>query len=373
MDKVGILTLYDPINYGACLQTYALRAFLECSGFDAEVIDYRPSTSGVDKRTTFQKVRSCIWKNTLYKLLNDKSRFEKTNQFKKENIKYSSGTFYNFEELNCGCSYDSLIVGSDQVWNPQIIGSDKAWFLGFSDASLRIAYAASFGVSQLDECFWKTYAESLKKLNAISVREETGAEIVWKLVQRRASVVVDPVFLISKKQWEKLSVQPSEKKKYILSYYMQGDSKVESTIDETSKKYAIEHNCKIINIGKRDITKLKVWEPNAFGIGPGEFLGLIQKAEAVVTNSFHGTAFSLIFEKPFVSVANTDKNSLASRIVDLLVRLNMQQWIQDVRSENEVGVKPVPERSKVLLQKEIEKGKAYVLNALEGKEKNETM
>ena len=135
MKKIGILTLFDPINYGACLQTYALRAFLEQCGFDAQVIDYRPQSGNVDKRTSFQKMRSYIWKNTLYKLLCDKKRIELTEQFKKDNIQYSGDIFYSIGEMDSSCNYDALIVGSDQVWNPQFSGNDKAWFLEFGTAS----------------------------------------------------------------------------------------------------------------------------------------------------------------------------------------------------------------------------------------------
>lgn len=370
MKKIGILTLFDPINYGACLQTYALRAFLEQCGFDAQVIDYRPQSGNVDKRTSFQKMRSYIWKNTLYKLLCDKKRLELTEQFKKDNIQYTADTFYSIEEMDRSCNYDALIVGSDQVWNPQFSGNDKAWFLEFGTASLRLAYAASFGVSRLDEIYWEPYRESLEKINAISVREETGAEIIQNLIRQEVPVVVDPVFLIRKEQWERIG-DSVQRKKYILCYYMQGDVAVESEIFKVAKRYAREHHCEILNIGKRDLAKIKVWEPNAFGMGPKEFLGLICNAEAVVTNSFHGTAFSLMFEKPFVSVVNTDRNSLSSRIVDLLTRIDMQSNIKDIQTENEVIPKQISKRSKTLLQVEIEKGKRFLLDVLKEGEKSE--
>lgn len=362
---IGILTYSRSINYGACLQTYALQAYLSQKGFEVEEIDYC-AQSQYNQRNLYQRIRSFIWNKTLRVILKDREREKRTELFRKKNIQYTNRTYHSFEELSACNNYSYVIVGSDQVWNPQMIGMDSSWFLGFAGAAKRIAYGASFGVSELPEEYRQFYASNLRNMDAISVREESGAKIIEDILNTKPAVVVDPVFLIERRQWEKVLVCPTQDK-YVLCYYMPGFPEAEAQIDRLARAYASKFGLKVLNIGKRETAKLRFRNENLFGIGPAEFVGWIQNAEAIVTNSFHGTAFSLIFEKKFLSIAGRHNGSmdLSSRITDLLSRLNMQDWIVSPSKRQIVEPRTMPENSKAILRREIRRSKRFLLNALE--------
>lgn len=364
-DTIGILTYSNSINYGACLQTYALQAYLKEQGFSVEEINY--SMQGKrNQQKMFFRIRSFIWKNTLRAILKDRKREKKTALFRKAHIQYTDRVFYNFEDLKECHHFDSVIVGSDQVWNPQMIGMDPAWFLSFAGSAKKLAYGASFGISKIPDEYQQFFINHLKHMNAISVREESGAEIVESLIKKKPAVVVDPVFLLNRSQWEQILVLPP-KSKYILCYYMPGFPEVEAQIARCAQEYAHKHGLQVVNLGKRELAKLQFRRENLFGEGPAEFLGWIRNAEAVITNSFHGTAFSLIFEKKFLSVVGqqSGRPDLSSRITNLLSRLDMEDWIMRPGQDEGTEPKIIPEKSKETLQREIEKSKYFLYHALE--------
>ena len=363
---IGILTYSHSINYGACLQTYALQAYLRQQSFAVEEIDYCEQGQP-DRRTLFLRIRSLLWQKTLRAILKDRKRQKETERFRGKYIQYTKQRFHNAEELKACSNYDYTIVGSDQVWNPRMIGLDPSWFLCFADTAKKIAYGASFGVSELPEEYRQFYASNLRNMDAISVREESGAKIIEEILNMKPAVVVDPVFLVRRPQLEKILVRPTQEK-YVLCYYMPGLPEAEAQIDRLARAYADKLGLKVLNIGKRETAKLQFRSGNLFGVGPAEFVGWIQNAEAIVTNSFHGTAFSLIFGKKFLSIAGLHNKhmDLSSRITDLLSRLKMQDWIVAPSQREIVEPRSIPENSKAILRQEIRQSERFLLNALEG-------
>ena len=365
---VGILTYSRSINYGACLQTYALQAYLKECGFSVEEIDYRAQGHS-NHLGLFQRIRSFVWQKTLRVLLKDRKRENKTELFQTKRIQYTEQVFRNFEDLKKCHSYDYVVVGSDQVWNPKMIGKDSSWFLDFADKSKKIAYGGSFGISKLPNEFQQFYVRNLRNINMISVREESGAEIVEELIKTKPLVVVDPVFLLERLQWENILIKPSVEK-YVLCYYMPGFPKAEAQIARLARVYADRYKLKVLNVGKRETAKIQLGQDNQFGIGPAEFVGLVKNAEAIITNSFHGTAFSLIFEKKFLSVAGHQSGcmDLSSRIIDFLSRLDMQEWVVSPLQQKIVEPRCIPKNSREILQQEIKKSKQFLFDALEVKD-----
>ena len=365
MKKIATLTI-DSLNYGAVLQTFALNHYLRLQGYDNKVIKYIYS-NGYDDRTTFQKFRSVIWRKYFRPFIQDTKRIEKTELFKRK-ITFTQ-IFQTRESLSkIASEFDTYIVGSDQVWNPRFVGEDKNWFLDFTSKK-KIAYAASFGLSVLPQQYMVKYKEQIKKLDAISVREESAAKLIQDMGLSMPQVVLDPVFLLSKEQWLKLAVKPKQQK-YILCYYMPGFAPVEKKIKTLAKFYAKKYNYPILNIGKKEYSRFFFWENNLLGIGPAEFLGLIANAEMIITNSFHGTAFSVLFDKKFISVINTalGKKDLSSRIVDLLKGIGHTSSLLDVSKpeENSLLISHLSEDSKENLEHNISKSKQFLVDQLGG-------
>lgn len=368
MKAIGILTFCQSINYGACLQTFALRKYLENNGFNAVIIDYVPNYENEDDpRNILQRIRSWVWEKTLRRFLRDYKRISKTITFKEKYFKFTKKRYFDPKQLRDNSeNFVCCIVGSDQVWNPRYVGSDMTWFLDFTDTK-RIAYAASFGISELPPKYVPIYRRYLQDFDNITVREETGANIVKDLIGVKPEVVLDPVFLIDKHEWQNMAVSVVGYK-YVLCYYMPGFPDVEKKIAEIAKKYAKETNATIVNIGKHEISKLKFWENNCFGISPEEFLGLVNGAEMVITNSFHGTAFSLIFGKKFISVVN-DKNNIqsnvSSRIVDLLSKIGGLEHLCRVNDLKVPGLDEMGYDYKQLIEQEKQKSKLFLKRVLE--------
>ncbi len=365
--KIGILTTSNSINYGACLQTYALQRYLRNEGVDAEVVDFRPEAKGRNQSFAI-RARSFVWDHTLRVLLKDRARVEKTAAFRRDYVRYSEETYTDAEGILKSRDYSTMIVGSDQIWNPRYALYDKGvWFLKTENPVNRVSYAASFGIPVLPEKAESAYRDGLAGFDAISVREETGAAIVRELTGGDPAVVLDPVFLLSKGEWEEFAVTPRSSG-YVLCYYMQGFPAVEEEIRRQAEAIAKSKGLKVINIGKRELARMRFWENNEYGYGPSEFVGLFLNADYVVTNSFHGSALSVLFGKPLVSVVDGGLGAagLSSRLVDLLKRIGREGSILDIADKEAFdlgGSSPEVARPE-LLEREIAKSKGFLAESL---------
>lgn len=330
--KTKTLTFHCAYNYGAMLQTYALQQTLKKIDIENEVIDFRPEKLRENYSVTIYKKNKNIIKNLIslltYKVRkNRKILFE---NFLREEIKLSSRTYFSYEELKEDIvEKDVYIVGSDQVWNPEVIYS-PAYFLNFEEKEIfKIAYAASFGQDKILEKYYPTIKESLENFDNISVRENSGVELVKKIASREATKVLDPVFLLSKKEWDKLGKEKSDilnsklEKDYILIYSLENNSLLLEIAEKikkiTGKQIVILHSDYTIR------TKLKICLSKNINIveaGPKEFINLFSNADYILTNSFHGTAFSIIYNKKFVVLPHTTRNTRMESLLGELGLLN---------------------------------------------------
>lgn len=308
--KVGILTFPNSPSFGASLQMRGLYRALEMLGADVEIINYQ-NTYMRDKKHINVSDRNAI-RNAIIELLTIPGKikfhnFEKHLRFFPSKIINEND---NFEQINN--RYDYLICGSDQVWNPLVTGEDTNYFFSFCDSDAKkISYAASFGVDKLSGTFADNAKELLAKFNHISVREERGVEIISELLDRNCTLVVDPTMLISQSEWrsheKKISSLPP---RYIAKFIFNYDKNVEEKIDELSKKTDLP----VVTIGGTFITKLKNKLVTG-SIGPNEWLYVLDHADYVVTDSFHGAAFSIILHKNlWVSLASSTNSRLKTLI-----------------------------------------------------------
>lgn len=324
--NIGIMTFHRAINYGAILQAYALNCVLNKLGADVKIIDYlSPSISSRHKL-----MRPSLNPIDLYRYL----RYSKTVNAKFEHFQLFldkmnlSSKASSFDELNkLSESMDAVICGSDQVWNTEITNQDFHYFLDFVPHSVKkIAYAASFGQTQIPKSIDKTIGGYLRRFDSISVREDSGAELVDKLIGKRPDVVLDPTILLSKEEWRKLRSHEELPERYILVYSVGEIEKLFPTATEISNKTGLP----LVVFSHREYSSLS----NTFYIktaGPTGFIDAFDRADYVITNSFHGTAFSVIFRKKFLVQTRTVDTSkglgINSRIITLLEKTGLNRQV----------------------------------------------
>ena len=339
MKKVGIVTFHRADNYGAVLQNYALQKAVG-DWCNIETVDYRcdilekpyltppfsEKSSGIVKK---------ILNHTRY-LFNIKRFYRLRNGFDEFRKKYlKTSREYNQRDLiNNSNDFDVYIIGSDQVWNDKITNADLVYSLGFQTRAKKASYAASAGSIQMIS---KQTLDNISNLDYISVREKDLQEYIISTLKKRVSLVVDPVFLISKEEWENIISKPKRKDKFVFTYSV---SEMTEDVIKIAKHIARQDNVKIYHMdhslkyGTRGICK--------YGATPLEFIEYIRDAKIVIASSFHAVAFSIIFGKKFIAIPT---KKTASRIESLLqivgVEENMfasyEEYInnsKDIRSPN---------------------------------------
>lgn len=312
--KTLTITLHDTDNCGSSLQAYALQQFLLRNNVDNEIIDYVPDYvkyNGSRIRSIVKKVLYCI--PTIQK--NRKFKF-----FKKSLLKYTKVCYKTYEELeNSGLEADCFITGSDQLWNDTFMcGRDPAYYLGFTKRN-KLAYAVSLGKENISPDNKKMIQEHASEYKWISVREPSSVSVVSDIVDVPVMHVCDPVFLNKKETYSEIARKVELNCKYILVYLAQAIDKVAiNTMLSILKK---NMDCKVVLIGT--CVKRCDCDIHLKAVSPQEFLYLIENAEYVVSNSFHATMFSLIFEKQFSTLLPKENGT---RITSVLEQLNLQDY-----------------------------------------------
>lgn len=329
---IGLLTLDSHnSNYGGLLQAYALQQVIHSLGYTCEIIDYIRST----ERATFS-VKRDIRNLTLKKCFDriiwlttkenynpkvkaiDARRIAKCDVFRDSYMKLSSPC--TREELpQLGIRYDAIVCGSDQIWNPSF--NLPSFFLDFVPDSVgKVIYAASIGRDELSHREREVYAQYLKPLHWISVRESGAKKIVEQIAEDKAiKLVLDPTLLLETSHWEQIAgAERLVQQKYVFCYFL--------GIDEQKKNAALEfashHGWKIISIPYLHSRYERLDEDfsaEELDVGPAEFLNLIRHAEFVLTDSFHASVFSILFQKEFRVFGRTWENGdMNTRIHTLL-------------------------------------------------------
>lgn len=352
--KVGIVTFHHAVNYGAVLQTYALQQYLSNLGIDSDVIDYRcPYIEYFYKPIKANPIKNgkMFIREILYYSCNKKKR-TKFNTFLKHYIKLSKvvKTQQELEQINS--EYDFFIAGSDQVWNLKWSGLDKTYFLDFADTNKKYSYAASFGFDRIPNEQKQVYQQLLSEFQAISVRENTGKEIIRELLKRESEVSVDPTCLITKAEWEKICVYPKEQG-YILIYMLDHSEELISFAEKVSR----ERRAKIIYIS--DALRKEYNFEYRGALSPTEFIGLFANAGYVITNSFHGLMFSVIFEKEFCIQYQKKPEAPNSRLIDFIHDYHLEnRLLENIKMEE----KPDYILVNQIMKKKVEQSKRFLLS-----------
>lgn len=315
--KIAILTFHRAVNYGAILQAYALQATLEKKGFTAEILDYRNeaieknyySPMGIGN-TIGAKIKSLVLFPVQKKRNKAFCGFYQTH-LKTSSLKYDLKNIRDVEK-----NYDYFVVGSDQVWNLRCTNYDATYFLDFVPPSKRISYAASLGKYEETLEDYMKYIQYIEEFKRVSVREKAGQEYLNQRINEEITVDIDPTFLLSKEEWMSMSATTSHSD-YIFLYSVN----LNSDVLFVGRKLAKKTKKKLIILTLRNKPlKLQENEVNLSGVSPEEFLGFIDHAHFVVTNSFHGAAFSIIFNKDFYLVKNK-KHGLDNSRLEMLLNI----------------------------------------------------
>ena len=329
--KIGLLTFHCAQNYGAVLQCYATQEFLKSKGYDVEVIDYRPEyllrsyrlfntqrivcgnpvTAAINLvKELIQFPRRC-YRQWAYR------RFAKRHLVLSDKVTMETIPAY----------YDTYIVGSDQIWNPKLThGFDNAYFcrFAFPKGNKRyIAYAASMEAKALSPEAKQYYQETLKGFDAISVREGDLAQLLQPLTPLQITQVLDPTLMADTCIWDTFATHRFTKKKYVVIYQGRSNKASEHIAKDIAKQVGGE------------VVILSTWFSLSRGeshqnLAPESFVDIIRHAACVITTSFHGTAFSIIFNRPFYTIRMNDGADTRSQ--SLLESLNLQDRMIDTDS-----------------------------------------
>lgn len=335
--KLGILTFHRAANYGAVLQVYALQHYLLSKGYDTEIIDYKcNSIEHVHSPLYFLYCRGWLkkCKQFLRSIIKSKKR-RLFNHFIDEHLRLSKTRNITKDSIQetAAESYDVIIAGSDQIWNPYLTNNDTTYLLDFvSSKVIKISYAASIGVAQLPSACHITYRKLLKKFDAVSVREKQGQLLLNNICKKNYKIMLDPTLLLSSEDWKRFMVNPPYNN-YILLYTIKPDKKLEKYALEAAKKKQMP----LIYISDTLLRRKKIiYIPYAT---PEEWVGLFAGASYIITNSFHGTAFSISFNKKFIIGLSTEPHNVNSRIIDLLRELEITATVKDtyILSDNNIN------------------------------------
>ena len=299
--RAGLITFHFAHHYGAQLQALATMKAIQGLGYECEIIDYRlPHTTRTNQ--LFKKsgsVRGMVSDaHTALHYAAFKRRFDRFEAFVAEEMSLSSRRYTSVEQLRSAPpEYDVYVAGSDQIWNPFIFADkqfDPAFLLDFGGEGRRIAYAPSLGVPSLPEDKAEELKRYLAPFCALSVREKRGKVVLREAAGRDARVVLDPTLLLNGEDWSKLANPERRKGPYILCYFVSDPGEAAPYALALSQKTGWP----IVQLaGARQ--KIDGASELVFDAGPREFLALFRDTAAVVTDSFHGAAFSLQFKKNF--------------------------------------------------------------------------
>lgn len=369
--KIKTITCHNVYNYGASLQAYALMHYLENTGHDVEIIDYLPDYKKVYNFTKvpqkgkmakmirimpfLKRLLALIHNRKTIRLLPKKKYFD---SFTRNYLHLTSRQYNDYRDLEKNPPYaDLFIAGSDQIWNTAHgNGIDPAFYCLFEKIKDKcITYSASFGISQIPSEHEDFVRQSLRHFRAISVREKTGADIIARY-GIESQIVVDPVFLLRKKEWMDLCKKDLSGDRYLLLY----DFKLnDPEVEKVARKVAEERCLKIYSI----YSTPKYADRFLKKVGPIEFLELVKGADFVVSTSFHATAFSVLFEKDFYTFAQKGEEN-SSRMSDFLSSIGLESRFL-MNSDNIVPSQPVDYKLvRNKLEISVEYSKKWLLNNL---------
>ena len=326
MMKVVNITLHAINNYGSVLQTLATERIFQDLGCEVETIDYIRETARLDTIPKILTAPNLSLKGKIKTLayhlfIDQKERNDKFVDFRNKYLHLSNRQYLSDLELEQDCPQaDIYCTGSDQTWNVVCQGDiPKAFFLDFAPKEKpKISFAASFGIESIPKESVEDVRQLLSEYNSISVREQKGVEIINKL-GLDAKLVLDPTLAVNPNLWDEIVAPPLYNEDYILAYQLNRNSIFTRYMKDLSSYYRI----KLIQVRSHKETKIENGECLT-NISPEEWLSLVKYAKYIITDSFHCTAYCILFHRYFVNIMPA---RFSSRIVNILENTGLMNRI----------------------------------------------
>lgn len=355
MKKVGLCTTFENANnYGTMLQAFATKKCIENLGYECRMIRYKRKYDIIfifaqglrifEHGFFSHELKRYRKKKQLKKCVNFSSiyvpRTYSVKKFQEEVFLNYVDTYYGYRELCKGSSnYNAVVVGSDQLWLPSGMRTNFFNLMFVDDHIKKISYATSFGVAHISRTYWKDMRKYIPRINYLSVREKSGQKLIKEIVGLDAKVVVDPTMLLTKEEWEKMIPDKKEiSEDYIFCYFLGRNKACRDFAYQIKKKTGY----RIVVLKHLDEY---IEADDDFGdiapadIGPREFVNYIRYAKYVLTDSFHGTVFSILHHKQFMTFyrfRDSEKMSKNSRIDTLLQAMGLEKRLYEKDKENAV-------------------------------------
>lgn len=362
--KIGIVTYHRPHNYGALFQAYALKLYLEANGHDAEFVDYWPEYHSrtyktlyvLENKTLIDKIKTFLFICFgIFKVLKRRKGYQ---CFMEKYLGLShTEKFKTAESLN-RLKYDVVFYGSDQIWKkhsePRFSGFNPVYFGAGDFAKKKVSYAASMGVIEVDAADKLCLKQLLRNFDSISVRERQLQDLVLEVTGKAVAQVWDPVFLCSKHRWNSFLPEcRAVREKYILFYQLIPSDEAQALARELSQK----SGAAVYEIRAR-VAPSKISSRYKYQTAsPFEFLHLIRDADYVISSSFHGVAFSILFEKQFYALGMRNNSD---RVRSMLSYLGIEQRYVAEKEELDWSDEIDYSEVKALLEKGVASSKEFI-------------
>lgn len=339
MKKIGIITFHNSYNCGSMLESYAMQESIKkyCNK-NVEIINFSNDGQKELYNVWFKNsspkniLKNILLLPNIKKIKNNNLMYE---YFSKTNFNLSKEKYSKCEELNDN-NYNIVVSGSDQIWNITIQDADDAYFLPWVKKAKKVAYAPSFGSKNIIKNTKnpQKYINYLNKYDVLSIRENNGKKWIKDMIGKDVPVLIDPTLILEEKDYKKLvATDIIEKNKYIFLYCPNFNIEICKYVKKIAEKYnlkVITWSCKSYStkLIKRFGFELAQYE------NPSAYLYYIKNAELVITTSFHGTIFSTIFKKNFITVKNGDMYGDDDRVITLLEQLKMNDRLIPFEFDN---------------------------------------
>lgn len=366
MQKAKIITFHNAQNYGAMLQAYALKETLKDLGLETSFVNYQDKNILAD----YKLIRTNSLKSFLSSIY-----FMPRNIKRKKSFRSFSDKYLNTKTDKCYTkddvikdinNVDIVIAGSDQIWNPNLTGGvSDIYTLNLNTQAKKIIYGASVGNEDILDIHKEEFKDKLAHLKHISVRENSIKTKLEKMVSKQVNTVLDPTLLLDLSKWNSLIEENNtdnlKSEEYILVYTLFESQEITNIANELSRKTGL----KVAHFRKYNAytNELK----SLYTHGPVDFINAFKNAKYVVTNSFHGTVFSILFERNFFIVT---PNTLSGRITDLLRMLNLETRIINGKANIDIDKAIDYVKVRQLLEKEKEYSINYLKKGITCQEKN---
>lgn len=338
MKKIGLLTWHYYSNFGSMLQTHATYTVLKELGYDPHILNYRNPVYGkVNNYLYLVKRFLSLIPYTINRILPPKllqPQFRFSNLWKKTDVVYDSmGLQLQIE------GFYAIVCGSDQIWAPNVY--NPIYMLDFVPDNIRkISYAASIGLNSIPKELVSNYKKYIGRIDSISVREYQGKKILENQCGIKSEVVLDPTLLVDVSKWKQLSISSNIRCPFIFCYFLRKDHQYRESVEIFAK----QNNLALYGISDNpnDASWMNVL--TYVTIGPREFLGLINDAQIIITDSYHGTIFSLLLHKDFITIERFESNDNIcqnSRIEQLVQYFGISKNIISVNEQTELTVNPI--------------------------------